>query len=163
MALRGMSNYRRPRIQGATIFFTVSLQERGGDLLLREIGRLRAAVRQTRDERPFWIDSWVVLPDHLHCIWRLPEGDDDFPLRWRLIKARFSMGLESTPDRFSLLRRREKGIWQRRYWEHHIRDRADWENHLRYCWFNPVKHGLVASPAEWTFSSYHRDRELYGM
>lgn len=158
-----MSNYRRPRISGATIFFTVALQQRGSDLLLHEIERLRAAVRQTRSERWFDIDAWVVLPDHMHCIWRLPEGDDDFPVRWRLIKSRFSMGLESNVSRHSQFRRKEKGIWQRRYWEHHIRNKEDWSDHLHYCWFNPVKHGLVGSPSDWPFSSYHRDRVRYGI
>jgi putative transposase len=158
-----MSNYRRPRISGATIFFTVALQERGSSLLVHEIERLRCAVRQTRAERWFDIEAWVVLPDHMHCIWRLPDEDDDFPVRWRLIKSRFSMGLESTATRQSHVRRREKGIWQRRFWEHHIRNAEDWQNHLRYCWFNPVKHGLVGSPADWPFSSYQRDRVRYGV
>lgn len=152
-----MPRYIRPRVPGATIFFTVALAERGGDLLIRERDRLRMAVRDTRAERPFAIDAWVVLPDHLHCVWTLPEGDRDFPTRWGAIKARFSRGLPAARRRPSHIPRREKGIWQRRYWEHHIRNEADFAAHVRYCWFNPVKHGLVGHPMDWPFSSIHRD------
>ena len=153
-----MSGYIRPRIGGATIFFTVALETRGSGLLVDEIDRLREAVRRTRQERPFGIDAWVVLPDHIHCMWRLPESDTNYSLRWHLIKARFSHGLPSGASRPSLLRRREKGIWQRRFWEHHIRNEDDWRNHLHYCWMNPVKHGLVAAPEHWPYSSYLRDK-----
>jgi putative transposase len=148
-----MSDYRRPAITGATIFFTVALADRGSWLLVDEIARLRAAVRQTRAERPFGIDAWVVLPDHLHCIWTLPAGDADFPTRWRQIKSRFSRGLPCGRTRRSHRARQERGIWQRRYWEHHIRDAADHAAHLRYCWLNPVKHGLVDQPELWPFTS----------
>ena len=88
-----MPNYIRPRVTGARIFFTVTLADRGSDLLVREIGRLREAVRATRAERAFGIDAWVVLPDHLHCVWTLPEGDRDFATRWGAIKARFTRSL----------------------------------------------------------------------
>jgi putative transposase len=84
-----MSRYIRPRRAGATIFFTAALAQRGSPLLVAEVERLRQAVRDTRAERPFFTEAWVVLPDHLHCIWRLPEGDADYATRWRLIKARF--------------------------------------------------------------------------
>ena len=154
-----MPNYRRPRATGATIFFTVRAARPGGDLLVRHINLLRWAVRTTRAERPFGIDAWVVLPDHLHCIWQLPAGDCDFATRWRLIKSRFSRVLPPGPRRPSHLRRSERGIWQRRYWEHHIRDAEDHVAHMRYCWLNPVKHGLVARPEDWPYSSFHRDRE----
>ncbi|WP_375689385.1 transposase [Pseudooceanicola sp. LIPI14-2-Ac024] len=152
-----MSRYRRPRIGGASIFFTVALARRGDDLLLREIALLRAAMARTRAERGFRIDACVVLPDHLHCVWTLPEGDADYPTRWRLIKARFSRGVPIGERRASHCRRAERGIWQRRYWEHHIRDEADHAAHVRYCWMNPVKHGFVEAPEEWPFSSIHRD------
>ena len=152
-----MSNYRRPKVEGATVFFTVGLADRGSDLLLHEIARLRASVRETRAARPFDILSWVVLPDHLHAVWRLPPGDDDHATRWAAIKARFSRGLPAGQRRDSHLARREKGIWQRRFWEHHIRDEADLAAHLKYCWINPVKHGLVARAADWPYSSIHRD------
>ena len=152
-----MSRYLRPRLPGAPIFFTVALAQRGGSLLIDQIGLLRAAVRATRAERPFEIAAWVVMPDHLHCIWHLPEGDCDYATRWRLIKARFSRDLPAGVRRASHIRRQERGIWQRRFWEHHLRDAQDQETHIRYCWWNPVKHGFVARPEDWCYSSYHRD------
>ena len=153
-----MPTYQRPKINGATIFFTVALSNRGSDLLVREVETLRTAVAKTRAERPFTIDAFVVLPDHLHCIWTLPEGDSDYATRWRLIKARFSRAVPMGYRRTSHDLRRERGIWQRRFWEHHIRDAEDHAIHLRYCWMNPVKHGLVSEPDEWPFSSIHRDK-----
>jgi len=153
-----MPTYHRPKITGATIFFTVALANRESDLLVREIEALRTAVARTRAERPFTIDAFVVLPDHLHCIWTLPEGDSDYPTRWRLIKARFSRAVPMGARRMSHELRRERGIWQRRFWEHHIRDAEDHAIHLQYCWTNPVKHGLVTEPEDWPFSSIHRDK-----
>ena len=153
-----MPRYLRPRLPGMPIFFTVALAQRGGTLLVDHVGPLGAAVAQTRAERPFGIAAWVVLPDHLHCIWTLPEGDADYSTRWRLIKARFSRGLPVGALRASHVRRQERGIWQRRFWEHHIRDDADMVAHLRYCWWNPVKHGFVTRPEDWPYSSYHRDK-----
>lgn len=153
-----MSRYLRPRLPGMPIFFTVALAQRGGTLLVDHVGLLRGAVAQTRAERPFGIAAWVVLPHHLHCIWTLPEGDADYSTRWRLIKARFSRGLPVGALRASHVRRQERGIWQRRFWEHHIRDDADMVAHLRYCWWNPVKHGFVTRPEDWPYSSYHRDK-----
>ncbi|SHI88876.1 REP-associated tyrosine transposase [Wenxinia saemankumensis] len=151
-----MPRYLRPRLTGVPIFFTVALAERGGTLLVDEVARLRAAVRATKAERPFAIAAWVVLPDHLHCIWELPAGDRDYPTRWRLIKSRFSTGLPKGRIRPSHAARGERGIWQRRYWEHHIRDEADLAAHVRYCEGNPVKHGLVGVPEAWPYSSLHR-------
>ena len=149
-----MSEYRRPQVTGATILFTVALADRGSGLLCDEVQRLREAVAVTRHQRPFGIEAWVVLPDHLHCIWTLPAGDRDFSTRWRLIKARFSRAVEAGARRRSHLARQERGVWQRRYWEHHIRDEADLTAHLRFCWFNPVRHGLVDDPAAWPYSSF---------
>lgn len=157
-----MSHYIRPRLDHARIFFTLALAERGSDLLLTEVARLRQAVSLTRRELPFEINAWVVLPDHLHAIWTLPANDSDYPRRWRLIKSRFSHGLAARPRSQSKVARAEKGIWQRRYWEHHIRSPADYAAHLRYCWGNPVKHGLVARAVDWPYSSLHRDLG-YGM
>jgi len=114
-------------------------------------------VAKTLSERPFRIDAWVILPDHMHCVWTLPPGDRDYPVRWRLIKSRFSRELPTGPLRASHRARQERGIWQRRYWEHHIRDDADFAAHVRYCWHNPVKHGLAARPEDWPWSSFHRD------
>jgi putative transposase len=151
-----MPEYRRPNVTGAAIFFTLRLEERGSTLLIDEVARLRAAVRMTRDERPFGILAWVVLPDHLHCVWQMPERDRDYSTRWRLIKSRFSRGLPPGRRRASHLARQERAIWQRRFWEHHIRNEADLENHLSYCWFNPVKHGFVAHAQDWPYSSIHQ-------
>ena len=152
-----MGNVVRPRVPGARVFFTVALADRGSGALVERVEALRDAVRVTRAERPFGIDAWVVLPDHLHCVWALPEGDADYATRWRLIKARFSRGMAVGRRRASHLARAERGVWQRRYWEHHIRGEADWAAHVRYCWTNPVKHGYVADPADWPWSSYRRD------
>lgn len=153
-----MSRYLRPRIPGASIFFTVALARRGSRLLVQQTDRLRDAVRVTRAERPFTIEAWVVLPDHLHCIWRLPDGDTDYSTRWRLIKSRFSRTLPLGDLRDSHILRQERGIWQRRFWEHHIRNEDSFNAYLRYCWFNPVKHGLVTDPGDWPHSSYHREK-----
>ena len=155
-----MPNYLRLRVPGATIFFTVALAERGSDLLVREIDRLREAVQATRAVRPFAIDAWVVLPDHLHCVWTLPEGDADFSTRWGAIKGRFSRGLRAGRMRSSHEARREKAVWQRRFWEHHIRGETDFVSHVRYCWENPVKHGFVERAEDWPHSSIHRDIRL---
>jgi len=151
-----MSSYLRPRIPGARLFFTVVLAERGSDLLLREIAALREAVRATRAERPFGIDAFVVLPDHLHCVWTLPEGDADFSVRWSVIKRRFSRQVPLGPRRRSHAARRERGIWQRRFWEHHIRSEAEFAACVRYCHINPVKHGFCAEPEDWPYSTIHR-------
>ena len=142
---------------GATIFFTVALQDRRSRLLVEQVERLRQAVAVTRTERPFQIDAWVVLPDHLHCVWTLPTGDGDFSTRWRLIKSRFSRGLPIGRLRASHVERQERGIWQRRFWEHHIRDEGDMAAHIGYCWHNPVKHGRVDRPEDGPYSSIHRD------
>ena len=155
-----MPRYIRPKVSGLPVFFTVALADRGSDLLVREIGRLRAAVAATRAERPFAIEAWVVLPDHLHCVWTLPEGDRDYSGRWGAIKARFSMGLAAGAVRSSHVARREKAIWQRRFWEHHIRDDDDFAAHVRYCHINPVKHGFVERPEDWPYSSVHREIAL---
>ena len=152
-----MSNYIRPRVPGAAVFFTVTLADRTSCLLVDQVAALRAAVRATMAERPFRIDAWVVLPDHLHAVWTLPEGDADYSLRWRLIKSRFSRGMPMGPLRPSHEARQERGLWQRRFWERHIRNEADFAAHLRYCWGNPVKHGLVEKPEDWPYSSVHRD------
>ena len=123
-----MRTYTRVRLPGATYFFTVNLAERqGNDLLVRHIDLLREAFRITRQTHPFVLEAAVILPDHLHCLWRLPPGDDDFPMRWRLIKARFSRMIPHG-ERISesRMRKGERGIWQRRYWEHAIRDERDY-------------------------------------
>jgi putative transposase len=153
-----MPQYLRPYVPGATVFFTLALAMRKSDLLVRDIGRLREAVRVTRADWPFAIPAMVVLPDHLHAVWQLPAQDAHYATRWRLIKARFSAGLAVAERRSaSKVSKAEKGIWQRRYWEHHIRNEADLAAHIRYCWINPVKHGLVHHAVDWPYSSIHRD------
>ena len=150
-----MANYRRPRVPGATIFFTVALADRASDLLVREVDALRGAVARTQAERPFGIDAWVVLPDHMHCVLRMPDGDADYPTRWRIIKARFARSVAMGPRRPSHVARRERGVWQRRYWERHVRCEAERAACIRYCWTNPVKHDLCATPEDWPHSSIH--------
>ncbi len=153
-----MPNYRRARAAGATYFFTVALANRGGDTLTQHIDTLRAAFVATWRDRPFTCDAFVVLPDHLHAVWTLPPGDRDFSTRWRLLKGRFSHGVGSAaPRSHSKARRREAGLWQRRFWEHLIRDEADYAMHVGYCLSDPVKHGWVTQPAQWPYSSIHRD------
>jgi putative transposase len=125
--------------------------------LITHIGALREAVRRTRARTPFHIDAWVVLPDHMHCLWTLPEGDIDYPRRWRAIKMAFVRSLPIDEARSPVnIRRGERGIWQRRYWEHTIRDDRDYAAHIDYTHFNPVKHGYVTHPADWEFSSFRR-------
>lgn len=152
-----MPNYIRPRHSGACVFLTITLAQRGSSTLVERIEVLRQAVRATMETRPFRIDAWVILPDHMHCVWTLPEADADYSQRVQSIKARFSRQLPMGPRRASHVARREKGIWQRRFWEHHIRDAADFENHIAYCWHNPLKHGYVDDIRDWPYSSWHRD------
>jgi putative transposase len=121
-----MTEYRRNFVPGGSYFFTVNLDDRRERLLTDHIGLLRNAFRYARARHPFTIDAIVVLPDHLHAIWTLPDGDADFSLRWRLIKSVFSRGLrpgEQTSE--SRASKGERGIWQRRYWEHTLRDETD--------------------------------------
>ena len=152
-----MTNYRRNLIRGGSYFFTVNLAERRLRLLTNNVGLLRRAFDYARARHPFSIDAIVILPDHLHAIWTLPEGDADFALRWTLIKAMFSRGLPTTegisPSRSN---KRERGVWQRRYWEHTLRNEDDFERHANYIHFNPVKHGHVTCVKDWPYSSFHR-------
>ncbi|MDH3666435.1 MAG: transposase [Paracoccaceae bacterium] len=152
-----MPNYLRPRVPGATIFFTVALADRGSDLLVQRIDLFRSAFNATLKRRPVAVDALVVLPDHLHAVLTLPGADNDYALRWRQIKTRFSLGLPKGRLRQSHVTRAERGIWQRRYWEHHIRDAEDYRVHVEYCWWNPVKHGFVERARDWPHSSLHRD------
>jgi putative transposase len=154
-----MSAYIRPKVPGASVFFTVALADRGARTLVTHVDALREAVRATKAERPFRIDAWVVLPDHMHAVWTLPERDHDFSTRWSVIKARFTQRVPVENRRASHIRRRERGLWQRRFWEHHIRDEEAFAACVRYCWINPVKHGLVEHPEDWPYSSWHRDAD----
>ncbi len=150
-----MPDYRRCRVPGGTYFLTINLLERQSDLLVREIDTLREAVRRTRCERPFAIDAWVVLPDHMHCIITLPPGDDDFSNRIKAIKIRFVRAIPATEWRSDVrVARGERGIWQRRFWEHAIRSNLDYARHMDYVHFNPVKHGYVTCARDWSFSTF---------
>ena len=155
-----MPNYRRAFFPGGCWFFTVNLLERRRTLLVDSIDVLRDSVAKTRRQYPFEIDAFVVLPNHIHAIWTLPPGDADFSIRWRLIKTSFAKALP-IQERLSTVRRarNERGIWQRRFWEHMIRNDADYARHIEYCYINPVKHGLVARVRDWPHSSFHRDVE----
>lgn len=153
-----MSSYRRFRVPGATFFFTVNLAERGATALTDRIDLLREAYRVTAAEQPIRCAAMVVLPDHIHAVWTLPPGDADFSNRWRKIKARFThaSGLGGPQSR-SMLEKREAGLWQRRFWEHMIRDADEERRAVAFCHADPVRHGLVTDPAEWPFSTLHRD------
>ena len=157
-----MSRYRRDDTSAATWFFTVVTYRRQAVLCDEAVrAALRDAIMKTRADRPFQIDAWVLLPDHLHCIWTLPEGDADFSTRWNLIKRRTSKALKETylqrkwmsPSKSS---HRELTFWQRRFWEHLIRDELDFEHHADYIHYNPVKHGHVMSPRDWIYSTFDR-------
>ena len=153
-----MTNYRRLNVQGASWFFTVNLAERyGNHLLVDHIDLLRNAFMYIKRKRAFHMDAVVVMPDHLHCIWTLPPGDADFSTRWSLLKSHFSRAIDKgesiSPGR---VKRRERGLWQRRFWEHLLRDQADYNNHVDYIHWNPVKHGLVERVADWPHSSFHK-------
>jgi putative transposase len=153
-----MRTYRRVWSAGGTYFFTLVLAERrGNDLLVRHVDALREALRLTKRDWPFAIDGICILPDHLHCIWTLPDGDADFATRWSLVKQRFSRAVP-VGESVSTSRRRkgERGVWQRRYWEHLVRDENDYRRHMDYIHYNPVKHGYVQRVSEWPYSSFTR-------
>ncbi|WP_235917236.1 REP-associated tyrosine transposase [Maritimibacter harenae] len=165
-----MSSYRRVSLSGGTFFFTVNLAERGSHLLVERIADLRTAYGAVQAELPFRTDAIVVMPDHIHAVWTLLDGDSDFSTRWKKIKTGFSKSILRSPAtgglaptlRISASKREkgEVGIWQRRFWEHTICSPSDLAEHLRYCWTNPVKHGFVTDPADWPYSSFHRDLEV---
>jgi putative transposase len=147
-----MSDYRRLYKRGGCYFFTLVTHGRAPLFAdVQNVDRLKAALRCVVAERPFEVDAIVVLPDHLHCIWRLPESDADFSTRWRLIKHYVAIGISTARNS-----KDGKEVWQRRFWEHLIRDESDWQRHMDYIHFNPVKHGYVAAPGEWPHSSFLR-------
>ena len=133
------------------------LQRHNNNLLIKEIDLLRESVRKVRKRYPFKIDAWVVLPDHLHAVLTLPPDDADFALRWRLIKSGFSRSLPKTEYRSKTRKKAgERGIWQRHYWEHLIRDDFDYQRHVDYVHVNPLKHGYVDRVQDWPYSTFHR-------
>jgi putative transposase len=166
-----MSNYRRANTKGGTYFFTVVTYRRQRFLCNETVRTaLREGIQATQATHPFTIDGWVLLPDHLHCIWTLPVDDADFGIRWAMIKRYVTK--QCNPElkrddwmKRSKQKRKESTIWQRRFWEHQIRDDRDYENHMDYLHYNPVKHGLVAKVANWQYSTFHRyvRQGVYGM
>ncbi|MDH4871961.1 transposase [Pseudomonas sp. BN515] len=152
-----MSNYRRARDPGALYFFTLVTHLRKPVLTHPAVrNTLREAIICTRERFPFDIHGWVLLPDHLHCIWQLPPDDHDFGRRWSIIKRQVSQQCaEVSPRTRSQQARRELSFWQRRFWEHRIRNEADYQRHMDYLHWNPVKHGLVNRVSDWPWSSFH--------
>jgi putative transposase len=150
-----MVRYRRNFVPGGTYFFTVTLADRTSSALVHHVSALRTAFRIARHERPFTIEAIGILPEHLHAIWTLPSGDSDFSGRWRRIKAHFTHRLVAAGVPVRRHRDGEYAFWQRRFWEHTIRDEIDFERHVDYVHFNPVKHRLVSRVSEWPYSSFH--------
>jgi len=156
-----MPNYRRAKTSSTTYFFTIVTYRRQPILCLNESRAvLKEVVSEIARRYPFTVDAWVLLPDHFHCIWTLPEGDSDYSTRWALIKKDFTKiisktTITSTPNQ-SRKSHREGTVWQRRFWEHQIRDDIDYKKHMDYIHFNPVKHKLAESPGDWPYSTFHR-------
>jgi putative transposase len=149
-----MVNYRRNFLPGR-IFFTVTLADRRSSILVNNIVSLRHAFRITKAEQPFVIDAIVVLPEHLHAVMTLPSEDSDFSGRWRRIKSLFSRDLVARKRPLIRNDRGEYSLWQRRFWEHTVRDENDFARHVDYIHYNPVKHGLVSQVRDWPYSSFH--------
>jgi putative transposase len=148
--------YRRTRQPGGTYFFTVNLADRSSSLLTDRVDDLRKTVRTVRRNHPFDILAWVVMSEHLHAVWSLPDNDADCATRWMLIKAGFSRNVpKGERVRASRLSKGERGVWQRRFWEHLITDEDDLARHVDYVHINPVKHGHVARAVDWPYSSIH--------
>ena len=159
-----MTNYRRNFVLGGTFFFTVNLLDRKRTLLIDYIDELRTSFKAVATEQPFIIDAIVILPDHLHAIFTLPLSDTDYSNRWRKIKSYFSRSI-AVDENISKSRQSkgERGIWQRRFWEHTIRDDIDLKQHIDYIHFNPIKHGYCEKSIDWPYSSFQRfvDKDVY--
>lgn len=155
-----MTRYRRALAEGGTFFFTINAYKRQKILTHpNALAALREATEKVRAERPFEIDAWVVLPDHMHMVMTLPDGDTDYSTRLSIIKrltSRKASHLVGVTQTASSSRRKESGFWQRRFWEHQIRDDLDFEKHMNYAHYNPVKHGYVKSAKDWPHSTFHR-------
>jgi len=152
--------YRRNYVPGGSYFFTVTLRDRGTSLLVDHIDLLRAAYAEVARKRPFHTDALVVMPDHIHAIWTLPPGDADYSGRWRAIKSGFVRLLAKQGVALARNAKGEAGVWQRRFWEHTLRDETDFARHCDYIHYNPVKHGFVARAADWPHSTLHRFIEM---
>ena len=152
-----MSNYIRNQLAGASYFFTLTLAQRNTSLLTDNIDLLRQAHQRANALHPFNTIAICILPDHLHAIWQMPADNGDYALRWRMIKSQFSRNFSANEQRSSSrIKHREKGIWQRRYWEHQIRDEFDLQRHKDYIHYNPVKHGLVSQAKDSPHSTFHK-------
>jgi putative transposase len=151
-----MVRYWRNLLAGGTFFLTATLADRSSSALTDCITSLRSAFRLTRRQHPFTLDAIVVLPDHMHVIMTLPSNDFGFPIRMSLIKRRFTTAIAKTGVAVARYQNREPALWQRRFWEHTVRDEADFSRHVDYIHFNPVKHGLVTRVRDWPYSSFHR-------
>jgi len=153
-------NYRRARTSGGTYFFTVVTHNRRRFLCDADsVVLLRSVIKKVMSQHPFVIDAMVVLPDHIHALWTLPDGDDNYSIRWSLIKSGFTRSCKESCKGVlssSRIARKQQAVWQQRFWEHEIRDEHDFEKHVEYIHYNPVKHGLVNSPVEWEYSSFHQ-------
>jgi putative transposase len=149
--------YRRNRVSGGTYFFTLTLADRSARTLVEHIDALRWSLRKTRAERPFEVVAMVVLPDHLHAVWHLPEGDDRYSTRLQVFKSRFTQALKAKDIRIHRYGNGEPRLWARRFWEHTIRDDDDLRAHVDYVHYNPVKHGLTDRVSAWPYSTFHRD------
>jgi putative transposase len=151
--------YRRIRVDGGTYFFTVVTDRRRPIFGSQEtVALLDVAINRIKVRWPFELDAIVILPDHLHAIWTMPEGESNYSTRWRLIKESFTRSwlakngpIGRSPSRAA---KGEQSVWQRRFWEHTIRDEDDFIKHLDYIHANPVQHGLTAAPADWPYSSF---------
>jgi putative transposase len=152
--------YRRALAPGGRYFFTLVTEKRQPIFNdAATVAVLREAFRTVRASRSFEINAIVILPDHIHCIWTLPPLDADYAIRWRLIKTWFTKHCDRgllIPVKASKQRKKQQAIWQNRYWEHLLRDDLDFERHVDYIHYNPCKHGLVAKPIDWKYSSFHR-------
>ncbi len=152
--------YRRQQGKGTTYFFTVVTYQRRKILCKKDnIALIHEAFNYVKERQPFEIDAFVIMPDHIHCVWSLPDGDADFSMRWRMIKSYFTKRCEikyKSMRSASRLDKGEQAVWQRRFWEHQIRDDEDFARHVDYIHYNPVKHGEVEVPKLWAHSSFHR-------
>lgn len=157
-----MTNWRRAQVPGGTFFFTLVTEDRAPILTTpRARSLLREVTLECRRQWPFEIEAVVLMPDHLHAVWRLPEGDSDYSKRWGWLKKEFTKrwlagGGTERPVSSSRRGNRRHGVWQRRFWEHVIRDERDLGRHLDYVHYNPVKHGLVERAIDWPWTSFHR-------
>lgn len=157
-----MSNYRRAHVPGGTFFFTLKTENNAPIFSdVRYVRLLGEVIRETKHRWPFEINAIVLFPDHLHAIWTLPSGDQDYSKRWGWLKKEFTKrylqaGGHEQPTSTSRQRYRRRGVWQRRFWEHTIEDEEDYETHFHYVHWNPVKHQYVECPADWRHSSFHR-------